>query len=106
MHREISVKDFSGSTLPEILIFGTNIEYDLLDCARENQHPHAYHLFYLSIFVSLQQHFIFVADFLAYIRGRLFKLHVLLRIVVENFDAEIYFAIFFLSISHSNVMQM
>ena len=39
-----SIKDFSGTTLPRILKFGTNIEYDLLYCQRENQHPHAYHI--------------------------------------------------------------
>ena len=49
MHREICVKDFSGTTVPRILKFGTNIGYDLSYCVRENQHPHAYHFpFFLS----------------------------------------------------------
>ena len=44
------VKDFSGTTAPRILKFGTNIGYDLLYGVRENQHPHSYHSLYLSIF--------------------------------------------------------
>ena len=44
------VKELSGTTLPRILKFGTKIEYDLLYCVRENQHRHAYHSLYLSIF--------------------------------------------------------
>ena len=41
MHREICVKDFSGSTVPWILKFGTNVGYDLLYCVKENQHAAA-----------------------------------------------------------------
>ena len=48
------VKDFSGTTEPRILKFGTNVGYNLLYCVRENQPPPAYHSFYLSIFLSLQ----------------------------------------------------
>ena len=44
------VKDFSGTTAPRIWKFYTNIGYDLLYCIRGNQHPHAYHFLYLSIF--------------------------------------------------------
>ena len=44
------VKDFAGTTAPRILKFCTNIGYDLLYGIRENQHPHAYHFLYLSIF--------------------------------------------------------
>ena len=58
--REICVKDFSGTTAPRILKFGTNVGYDLLHCVRENQPPvrenqppDAYHFLYLSIFLSL-----------------------------------------------------
>ena len=35
-------KDFSETTAPRSLKFGTNIGYDLLYCVRENQYPHAY----------------------------------------------------------------
>ena len=57
IHREICVKDFSGTTAPRILKFGTNVGYDLLHCVRENQLPDAYHFLYLSIFLSLQSIF-------------------------------------------------
>ena len=49
------VKDFSGTTAPRILKFGTNIWYDLLYCVRQNQHPHAYRFLYLSIFLFRQR---------------------------------------------------
>ena len=48
------VKDFSGTTEPRILKFGTNVGYNLLYCVRENQLPPPYHSLYLSIFLSLQ----------------------------------------------------
>ena len=48
------VKDFSGTTAPRILKFGTNVGYKLLYCVRENQPPPAYHSLNLSIFLSLQ----------------------------------------------------
>ena len=50
----ICVKDFSGTTAPRILKFGTNAGYDLLYSVKENQHAAAYHSLYLSIFLSLQ----------------------------------------------------
>ena len=53
IHREICVKDFSGTTVPRILKFGTNIGYNLLYCVKENQHAAAYHSPCLSIFLSL-----------------------------------------------------
>ena len=53
IHKEICVKDLSGTTAPRILKFGTNVGYDLLYCVRENQPPAAYHFLYLSIFLSL-----------------------------------------------------
>ena len=37
VHREIRVKNFSGTTAPRILKFGTNVGYDLY-CVKENQH--------------------------------------------------------------------
>ena len=54
IHRGICVKDFSGTTAPRILKFGTNVGYDLLYCVKKNQHAAAYHSLYLSIFLSLQ----------------------------------------------------
>ena len=39
IHREICVKDFSGTTEPRTLKFGTNVGYNLLYCVRENQPP-------------------------------------------------------------------
>ena len=58
IHREICVKDFSGTTAPRILKFGTNVRYDLLHCVRENQPPDAYHFLYLSTFLSRQSNFL------------------------------------------------
>ena len=52
------VKDFSGTTTPRILKFGTNVGYDKLYCIKENQPPPAYHSLYLSIFLSLQSDFL------------------------------------------------
>ena len=58
IHREICFKDFSGTTTPRLLKFGTNVGYDLLHCVRENQPPDAYHFLHLSIFLSLQSNFL------------------------------------------------
>ena len=58
IHRENCVKAFSGITAPRILKFGTNVEYVLLHCVRENQPPDAYRFLYLSIFLSLQSKFL------------------------------------------------
>ena len=54
IHREICVKDLSGTTVPRILKFSTNVGYDLLHCVKENQHAASYHSPHLSIFLSLQ----------------------------------------------------
>ena len=51
IHREICVKDFSGTSVPRILKFGTNVGYDLFYCLKENQHAAAYRSLYLSIFL-------------------------------------------------------
>ena len=56
---EICVKDFSGTTVPRILKFGTNVEYDLLYCVKETQHAAPYHSLYLSCFLSLKANFLF-----------------------------------------------
>ena len=58
IHREICVKDFSGTIAPRILKFDTNVGYDLLHCVRESQPPVAYHFLDLSIFLSLQSNFL------------------------------------------------
>ena len=58
IHRDICVKDFSGTTAPRTLEFGTNVGYDLLHCVRENQPPDTYHNLYLFIFLSLQSNFL------------------------------------------------
>ena len=50
IHREICVEDFSGTTTPRILKFGTNVGYDLLYCVKENQHAAAYHSFICPFF--------------------------------------------------------
>ena len=42
IHKQICVKDFSGTTIPMILKFGTNVGNDLLFCVKENQHTTAY----------------------------------------------------------------
>ena len=52
IHREICVKDFSGTSVPRILKFGTNAGYDLLYCLKESQRAAAYRSLYLSIFLS------------------------------------------------------
>ena len=43
---EIFVKDFSGTTGPRILKFGTNIKYDRLYCVLKNQPYMAYQSLY------------------------------------------------------------
>ena len=58
VHKKICVKDFSGTTAPRILKFGTNVGYDLLHCVRESQPPDMYHFLYFSIFLSLQSNFL------------------------------------------------
>ena len=51
MHREICVKDFSGTTAPRISKFGTHIGYDHLYHVRKNQN--FYHSLYMSFFLFL-----------------------------------------------------
>ena len=48
-----SVKDFSGTTWPRILKFGTKLGNDKLYCVTKNQPHIAYQSLYLSIFLSL-----------------------------------------------------
>ena len=54
MNMVIFVIDFSGTTLPRILKFGTNIRYDKLYCVYKIQPHIAYQSLYLSIFLSFQ----------------------------------------------------
>ena len=51
------VKDFSGTTVPRILKFSTNIGYDKLYCVLKIQPHMAYQSLYLSIFLSFQKYF-------------------------------------------------
>ena len=46
---EICVKDFSGTTAPRILKFGTNVGYDLLYCVKKNQHAAVLFVYFLSL---------------------------------------------------------
>ena len=73
IHREICVKDFSGTSVPRILKFGTNVGYDLLYCVKENQHAAAYHSPFLSIFLSHQANFLLQISLTASMRARVFK---------------------------------
>ena len=95
IHREICVKDFSGTTTPRILKFGTNVGYELL--------------FYINCFSFSPSKFS-VTNFSSSMRARVFKfcIHIESGQVycgTENKTAEIYFAFFFLfPISLSNVI--
>ena len=53
MNMEISVKDFSGTTWPRILKFGTKLGNEQLYCVLKNQPHIAYQFLYLSFFLSL-----------------------------------------------------
>ena len=53
MNMEIFVKDFSGTTRPRILKFGTKLGNEQLYCVLKNQPHIAYQFLYLSIFLSL-----------------------------------------------------
>ena len=109
IHREICVKDFSGTSVPRILKFGKNVGYDLLYCVKENQHAAAYHSPYLSIFLSHQANFLLQISLTASMRARVFKfcIHIESGQVywgTEN-KTQIYIALFLIfSISHSNVI--
>ena len=62
MHKEICVKDFSGTTVSRILKFGTNIGYNYLYHVRETQHPHCLS-FPLFVHFSFSPITFFVKDF-------------------------------------------
>ena len=100
IHREICVKDFSGTTAPRILKFGTNAGMTLY-CVKQNQNAAAYHSLYLSIFLSLQANFLLQNSHLLRepeSSNFVYTLRVAKYIGTENKTAEIYFAFFFLSL--------
>ena len=111
MHREICVKQVSGTTAPTIFKFGTNIRYNQLHCERENQNPHAYHSFYLSIFLSLQKKLCSL-DFSGTIRPRILKVSTIIGFYLyctrENQHPHayhfLYLSIFYLS--HAYIRHM
>ena len=111
IHRVICVKDFSGTTAPRILKFGTNVGYDLLYCVKENQHA--------AIIIPLFVHFsfspikLFVTEFSAPITARVFKVYIHLErgqvcCGKENqdfmFKCCLLFPFFIFSVSHSNII--
>ena len=111
IHREIFVKDFSGTTAPRILKFGTNVGYDLLHCVRENQPPGAYHFLYLFIFLSLQSNFLLQISRLLWEPGSsnfVYTLRMAKYIVGQKTKMlRFIFTIFFhFSIFHSKVIHM
>ena len=68
-------KDFSGTTAPRSLKFGTNVGYDLLYCVKENQLL----LLIIALFVdfSFSPSKFSVTNFLASMRARVFKFCIL-----------------------------
>ena len=60
IHREICVKDYSGTTAPRILKFGTNVGYDLLYCVKENQPAASYHCLICPFFFLSKQIFCYI----------------------------------------------
>ena len=66
------VKDFSGTTEPRFLKFGTNVGYNFLYCVRETQPPREYHSLYLSVF-SFSPILNSVTDFSASMRAKVYK---------------------------------
>ena len=113
IHREICVKDFSGTTAPRILKFGRNVGYDLLHCVRENQPPDPYHFLYSSIFFFLSKQ-IFCYRYLGFYESQSLQISYTpwewpsqVYCGTENQDAEIYFyhlfPFFLFPFSHTNV---
>ena len=108
-NREICVKDFSGTTVPRILIFGVNVGYDLFYCVKENQHAAAYHCLicpFSFFFLSKQ---IFCYKFLSFYESQSSNFVYTLRVakyIVGQKTKLIFFCFLshFFSISHSNVI--
>ena len=68
---EISVKDFSETTLPRIIKFGTKLVNEQLYCVLKNQPHMAYQFLFLSIFLSLTK--FSITDFSASFLDMVFK---------------------------------
>ena len=107
IHREICVKDFSGTTVPRILTFGSNVGCDLLYCVKENQPAAAYHCLICPFFFLSKK--IFCYKFLRFYENQ--SLQILYihwewpSILWDRNKTDIYFAFFLLfSICHSNVI--
>ena len=107
IHREICVKDFTGTTVPRILKFGTNVGYDLLYYVKENQYAAACHCLICRFFFSPSK--FSVTNFSASMGARVFKFCIHMEsgqvyCGTEN-KTQIYFALFLIfSIAHSNVI--
>ena len=71
IHREICINDFSGTTVPRILKFGTNVGYDLVLCKRES--VCCCLSFPLFVYFSFSPSKFSVTNFLASMRARVFK---------------------------------
>ena len=109
IHREICVKDFSGTTVPRILEFGTNVGCDFLYCVKENKHAAAYYSLICPFFFLSKQIFRYIflrfceSQSLANFVYTLSSGHSQVYCVTEN-KTVIYSTFFFLfSISHSNI---
>ena len=98
----------SGTTAPRILKFGTNVEYDLLYCLKENQPPDLIIPFICPFSFYPIKHF--ATEFSVPITARVFKFCIHLErgqvyCGKENEDSLLNFAFFFhFFISHSNVI--
>ena len=113
IHREICVKDFSGTTAPRILKFGVNAEYDLLHYVRDNQPHDTCHFLYLFIFFLSNQ--IFYYRILSFYESQGLQISytplewpskIYFRTEIQNAEIYLYylFPVFLFSISHSNVI--
>ena len=103
IHREICVKDFSGTSVPRILKFGTHVGYHLYCVKRVSL---LLLIFPLVVHFSFSPSKFFVTNFSASMRVFIFRIHIESGQVycgAEN-KTQIYFALFLIfSISHSIV---
>ena len=67
------MKDFSGTIMPKILKFGTNVGYDSLYCVKENQHAASLISIPLFVHFSFSPSKFSVTDFTTALRARDFK---------------------------------
>ena len=75
MHKDICVKDFSGTTAPRILKFGIKFGYNDLYGVNQIQHPHVYHsLYFVHFFFFFSNNFFFITDFSGTIAPGILKL--------------------------------